>query len=79
MGRVNMDLDERMGQLEAEWRQAYENCVAAGAHYQSLAAQPGVDADLLDIARECLDRAEASKARIMFRIERLEGEILGQH
>lgn len=78
MNSLYLDHDAQMSQLEGEWRQAYEASIAARSGYQSLAAQPGASADLLDRAREHLDRAEASKIRIMVRIERLENEILGK-
>jgi len=52
--------------------------MVARADYQSLAASPKANADLLDMARERLDRSEALKARIMAKIERLEDSILGQ-
>jgi len=50
----------------------------ARAEYQSLAADPKAKTDPLDAARERLDRAEALKARIMAKIERLEDQMLGQ-
>jgi hypothetical protein len=70
-------MDAQMSELEAEWRRAYEESIAARAHYQSLAANPAASASRLDRARERLDRAEALKARIMVKIERLEISILG--
>jgi hypothetical protein len=73
-----MDLDGQMDQLELEWRRAYEASIAARGDYQSLAAR-GAGADLLDVAREGLERAEAFKARVMARIERLEDSLLGSN
>jgi hypothetical protein len=67
-------LDANMHSLELEWRQSYESSIVARAEYQALAASPKANADLLDSARERLDRAEALKARIMAKIERLESE-----
>jgi hypothetical protein len=78
MSSLDLDLDARMNKLELEWRQAYETSIVARADYQSLAAGPKANADLLDQARERLDRAEALKARIMAKIERLEDTMLGQ-
>jgi hypothetical protein len=78
MSSLDLDLDARMNSLELEWRQAYESSIVARADYQSLAASPRANADLLDLARERLDRAEALKARIMTKIERLEDAMLGQ-
>jgi hypothetical protein len=49
----------------------------ARAEYQSLAAGRQAGADLLDMARERLDRAEAQKSKIMVKIERLESRMLG--
>jgi hypothetical protein len=78
MSSLDFDLDLHMNNLEQEWRQAYESSIVARADYQSLAASPRANADLLDMARERLDRSEALKARIMAKIERLEDSILGQ-
>jgi hypothetical protein len=78
MSSLDLDLDTQMNNLESEWRQVYEASIAARAEYQALAANPKANADLLDTARERLDRAEAFKARIMAKIERLEDHMLGQ-
>ncbi len=78
MSSLDLDLDAHMNNLETEWRQAYESSIAARAGYQTLAASPKAKADLLDPARERLDRTEALKARIMPKIERLEDTMLGQ-
>jgi hypothetical protein len=78
MSSLDLDLDARMNSLELEWRKAYESSIGARAEYQSLAASPNANADRLDLARERLDRAEAMKARIMTKIERLEDTMLGQ-
>jgi hypothetical protein len=77
MSSLDLDLDTQMSNLEIEWRQGYEASIAARADYQKLAANPKARADMLDAARERLDRAEAQKARIMARIERLEDAMLG--
>ena len=78
MSSLDFDLDLHMNRLEGEWRQAYESSIVARADYQSLAASRKANADLLDMARERLDRSEALKARIMAKIERLEDSILGR-
>jgi hypothetical protein len=78
MSSLDLDLDAHMNNLETEWRQAYESSIVARADYQSLAASPKAKADLLDMARERLDRTEALKARIMAEIERLEDTMLGR-
>jgi hypothetical protein len=78
MSSLDLDLDSHMNNLEMEWRQAYETSIVARADYQSLAAGPRIDPELLDLARERLDRTEALKARIMAKIERLEDNMLGQ-
>jgi hypothetical protein len=67
-----------MNNLEREWRQVYEASIVARADYQALAANPKANARLLDASRERLDRAEALKARIMAKIERLEEHMLSQ-
>jgi hypothetical protein len=78
MSSLDLDLDAHMNNLETEWRQAYESSIVARAEYQSLAAGAKGNADLLERARDRLDRTEALKARIMAKIERLEDNILGQ-
>jgi len=78
MSSIDLDLDTRMNDLELEWRQVYEASIVARADYQALAANPKAKAHLLDAARERLDRAEALKARIMAKIERLEDIMIGQ-
>ena len=77
MSSLDFDLDIQMNNLEREWRQGYEASIAARAEYQALAADRKAKAAALDAARERLDRAEASKARIMAKIERLEEQMLG--
>ena len=74
---LDIDLDTQMNTLESEWRQVYEDSIVARAEYQSLAAGRQAGVELLDMARERLDRAEAQKSRIMVKIERLESRMLG--
>ena len=78
MSSLDFDVTTQMSRLEMEWRQAYESSIVARADYQILAASPKVSANILDMARERLDRTEALKARIMAKIERLEDNLLGQ-
>jgi hypothetical protein len=78
MSSLDFDVTTQMTHLEMEWRQAYESSIVARADYQTLAASPKVSANILDMARERLDRTEALKARIMAKIERLEDNLLGQ-
>jgi hypothetical protein len=78
MSSLDFDLDSRMNSLEQEWRQAYESSIVARADYQSMAAIPKADSQLLDLARDRVDRTEALKARIMAKIERLEDAMLGR-
>ena len=73
----DIDLDTQMNSLESEWRQVYEDSIVARAEYQSLAVGRQAGAELLDMARERLDRAEAQKSRVMVKIERLESRLLG--
>lgn len=72
------DFDIEMNRLEFEWRQGYEASIAARAAYQALAADRTAKVELLDAARERLDRAEAVKSRIMAKIERLEDHMLSR-
>jgi hypothetical protein len=78
MSSLDFEFDTQMVDLEYEWRQAHEKSMIARADYQSLAANAGATAELLDIARERLDRAEAMKARIVTKIERFEDRMLGR-
>jgi len=78
MSSLDLDLDDQMSNLQYEWRQVYEASIVARGDYQALAADPMGNADLLDAARERLDRAEALKGRIMAKIERLEDHMLSQ-
>jgi hypothetical protein len=55
-----------------EWHRWYTACVIARAEYRALAANREANADLLDAARERLERAEATRVRIMTRLERFE-------
>jgi len=77
MSSLDLDLDAHMNNLEMEWRQAYESSIVARADYQSLAAAPKTNRTVLKLARDRLDRAEALKARILAKIERLESSMLG--
>jgi hypothetical protein len=79
MSSLDLDLDTQMNNLETEWRQVYEASLIARADYQALAADSTANADLLDAARERLDRTEAFKARIMAKIERLEDSMLDEN
>jgi ribosome modulation factor len=78
MSSLDFDLDMQMDHLEQEWRQGYEAGIAARAAYQSLAASATTDAELLNLARQRLERAEALKAKIMAKIKCLESSVLGQ-
>lgn len=76
MSSLDFDLDMQMNNLEHEWRQGYDASIVARAEYQALAADRKTKAAVLDAARERLDRAEAAKAKIMAKIERLEERLL---
>jgi hypothetical protein len=78
MSSLDLDLDGQINSLEFEWRLAYDASIVARAEYQTLAAQSSASVELVDMARERLERTEARKARIMATIERLEDSILGQ-
>jgi hypothetical protein len=69
MDHPDNDFDVQMIRLEFEWRQGYEASIAARAEYQALAADRNAKVELLDAARERLDRAEAAKSRIMVTID----------
>ncbi len=79
MSNLDFDIDEQMNQLESEWRQAYEASVIARAEYQALAAGAQVHVAELRMAAERLQHAEACKARIMAKIERLEDSLIDRN
>jgi hypothetical protein len=76
--RSEVDSDVELSRLEFEWRQGYEASIAARAAYQALAANRNTKLELLDAARERLDRVEAATSRIMAKIEKLENHMLSQ-
>ena len=78
MSSLDFDLDMTMSRLEREWRHEYEYSVLARSDYQILAASTKVNNNLLDMARERVERSEAQKARILAKMERLEDSMLGR-
>jgi hypothetical protein len=78
MSSLDLDLDGQINNLELEWRLAYDASIVARAEYQTLAAKSSASVELVDMARERLERTEAKKARIMATLERLEDRMLGQ-
>jgi hypothetical protein len=79
MSSLDLDLDSQMSSLESEWRQAYETSIAARAELRALGENSPANTSAFEQACQRLDRAEAMKARIMAKIERLEDNILGSH
>lgn len=78
MSSLDFDVDTQMSYLEIEWRRVCESCILARADYRILASSAKASANLIEMARERLDRTEALKRRIMAKIERLEDNMLGQ-
>jgi hypothetical protein len=76
MSSSRYDVDLQMAVLEREWRDAYEASIGARADYQAVARRRGASAEILDRARERLDCAEARKAKVLVKIERLEERLL---
>ncbi len=68
----------QMTVLVRDWCAAYEAGIAARAEYQTLARRKDAGSELMDLARERLDRAEARRAKVMLKIERLEETLLRQ-
>jgi len=77
MSSLDFDPESQMSNLESEWRHAFETSLVARAELQALAAIPNTHRYVIDQVRERLNRAEALKARIMAKIERLEDSMLG--
>jgi hypothetical protein len=71
----NLELDERMAALEAEWRHVYEAGVEARGELERLQRCGGASVDLLRSAHSRLQRFEVLKARVMEKIERLEESV----
>ena len=78
MSSLGLDLDEQINRLEFEWRLAYDASIAARAEFQTMTANPTIDVERLDAARERLERTEESRAQIMAKIERLEVRLLSR-
>jgi hypothetical protein len=78
VSRFDVDLDEQINHLELEWRLVYDASIGARAEYQVLAARSSAKVEVLDMARERLEQADAKKAHIMAKIERLEEAMLRQ-
>jgi hypothetical protein len=76
MSSLDFDLDSQMSYLEIEWRSVCESSVLARADYRILTASTKASANLINLARERVDRTEALKARILAKIERLENNLL---
>ena len=77
MSSLDFDIDTQMTSLELEWRHAFESSVLARADFESLQSSPKPDKARLQRAIDALERAEAVKARVMRKIERLEESLLG--
>jgi hypothetical protein len=77
MSSLDFELDNRIDDLEFEWRQAHETSIIARAEYLALAANPEANVGTIGAARDRLRRAEALEARIFSKIELLEDSMLG--
>jgi hypothetical protein len=75
MSSLGWDLDGRLTELELEWRLAYDDSIAARAHYQRLTSKSRTSVEDIDLAREKLEQAEAVTAAILAKIERLENRL----
>ncbi len=68
MSSLDFDSDTRMSELEREWREASEASMLARSDYRVLAASTQLSTNLLDLARQRLDRTEARRAWILAEI-----------
>jgi hypothetical protein len=73
---LDVNLDAQITNLEVEWRVAYDASIVARAEYQALAASRSTRVDILDVARERLERTESKKSHILTKIEQLEDSML---
>jgi len=82
MNTPDLDADTQVVQLAVlvrGWYAAYESGIAARAEYQTLARREDAGSELMDRAWERLDRAEARKARVLLKIERLQETLRGRY
>ena len=77
MSSLDLELDNRMDDLELEWREAREASIIARAEYLALGANPEANAALISTARDRLRSAETREARTYAKIELLEDSMLG--
>jgi hypothetical protein len=73
---LDFDIDSEMTRLEMEWRHAFEASMLARADFEFLRSSANPDAGSLQQAIDRLERAEALKARVMVKIEKLEDSLL---
>jgi hypothetical protein len=78
MSSMDLELDGQTSDLEMEWRQAHDAVMAARADYERVLDCCRAKGGLIDIARIRLGRAEALKARLYAKIERLEHNMAGE-
>ena len=76
MSSLDFDIDTQMTRLELEWRHAFEGSVLARADFENLRSTPMPDKARFQQAVDRLERAEALKARVMSKIEKLEESLL---
>jgi hypothetical protein len=77
MSSIDFELDSQVSLLESEWREADEASNVARADLKALEASSTIRPSIVEHARERLSRSETLKARIMAKIESLEGGFLG--
>jgi len=73
---LDFDIDSQMTRLELEWRQAFEASMLARGDFEALKSSLKPDPGRLKQAIDLLERAEALKARVMIKIEKLEESLL---
>ena len=76
MSSLDFDIDSQMTRLELEWRQAFEASMLARGDFEALRNSEKPDPGRLKQAVDRLERAEALKARVMVKIEKLEESLL---
>jgi hypothetical protein len=75
MSSLDFECNGKVENLERDWRVAHEASIIARAELRALMANPETDVGSIEIARDRLNRAEVLKARILEKIERLEGSV----
>jgi hypothetical protein len=71
MSSLDLEREGEVNNLETEWRRAEEAVMVARTDFERVLGCCSANGGLIDVARIRLQRAEARKAQIFTKIERL--------